>query len=165
MRIEDLLTQAAAAFPNRIAVSHEERQASFQQLDSASSKLASYLRSLRFAPETRIAILFENGIEYVVLFFGLLKAGLVAVPLDTSLGPDSLAKILNDCDARLLFAQIKFRRRIPEMLKDCRSVQHLVADARLTTGREDLQPELLASIIGEPPVYSAPHQPGAGVPR
>lgn len=160
MRVHDLLIQAAKAFPDRIAVSHEDRETSFQQVDRASTLLAEHLRSYQFEPGTRVAILFENGIEYVVIFFGLLKAGLVAVPLDTSLGPDSLAKILNDCDAKLLFGQMKFRRRIPEILKECHSVRHVIADARIATGRDEVHPVLLSSVIGEANAYSGPHVPG-----
>ncbi len=160
MRTHELLTQAAHSFPDRIAVSHEDRQISFRQLDHASDRLADHLRKLNLDPSTRTAILFENGIEYVVIFFGLLKAGLVAVPLDTSLGADSLAKILKDCDARLLFAQMKFRRKVPEIIRDTESISHLIADSNLQSGRETLHPTQLASIIGEPSTYSDPHTPG-----
>ena len=89
----------------------------YSQLESASDRMAEYLQSLSLAPGDRAAVLFENGIEYVILFFAVLKAGLVAVPLDTSLGGDSLARIVADCGARVLFAQMKFRRKLPELLK------------------------------------------------
>lgn len=160
MRTYELLTRAANAFPERIAVSHEDREIRFDQLEHASNLLADHLKTYQFTPGTRAALLFENGIEYVVIFFAMLKAGLVVVPLDTSLGPDSLAKILTDSDARLLFAQMKFRRRIPEILRDAPSIQHLIADAKVSSGRDELHPVLLASIIGEPDSYSSPHSPG-----
>ena len=164
MKVQDLLTQTTRAFPDRIAISHEDRRITFGQLDNASDKVALYLGSLKFNPGERAAILFENGIEYAILFFATLKAGLVAVPLDTSLGGDSLAKILADCDARLLFTQAKFRRKIPELLKDNQSITAVIADKHVGTGRNDLHAVLLETIIGDPSHYSAPHQPGDELP-
>src|SRR5512138_2384085 len=115
MKVQDLLTQTARVFPDRIAISHEDRQLTFARLDKASDQIASHIRTLNINAGERAAILFENGIDYSILFFVTLKAGLVAVPLDTSLGGDSLSKILADCNACLLFTQAKFRRKIPEI--------------------------------------------------
>jgi len=164
MKIHDLLINTAQAFPDRIAVSHEDRRITFAGLNSASDRLAEYLRPLAIKPGDRAGILFENGIEYVVLFFAALKAGLVAVPLDTSLGADSLGKILTDCDARLLFAQTKFRRKLPELLKENKTIRTIISDKHLGTGRDDLPAIPLESIIGDPSRYSEPHQPGEELP-
>ncbi|PWB76161.1 AMP-dependent synthetase, partial [candidate division GN15 bacterium] len=160
MKVHDLLRNAARVFPDRIAVSHEDRRITFGHLNAASDRLAGYLRQLSLNPGDRAAILLENSIEYVVIFFAVLKADLVAVPLDTSLGADSLGKIVADCDARVLFAQAKFRRKLPELLKENTSVATVIADKHVGTGRDNLHPILLESIIGDPPRYSEPHQPG-----
>ncbi len=165
MKVHDLLSNTARVFPDRIAVSHEDRRITFAKLDWASDRLAEHLRQLSVKPGDRAAILFENGIEYVVAFFAVLKAGLVAVPLDTSLGGDSLAKILADCNARVLFTQMKFRRKLPEMLKENQTVCAVIADKHVGTGRDDLRSTPLDSIIGEPSQYSQPHQPGDQMPR
>jgi long-chain acyl-CoA synthetase len=165
MRVHDLLAQTAQVFPERIAVSHEDRRMTYRGLHQSSDRLAEYLKSLHLNKDTRIAILFENSLEYVVLFFAVLKAGLVAVPLDTSLGADSLAFVLTDCDARVLFAQMKFRRKLPEILKQNNTVNTLIADAHISTGRPDLAPVLLSSIIGEPDTYSEPNVPGQDQPQ
>lgn len=160
MRVQDLLIQTARVFPERIAVSHEDRRITFQQLNQASDRQAEFLRDLNLEPGSRIAILFENSIEYTILFFAVLKAGHVAVPLDTSLGGDALGSVLSDCQARVLFAQLKYRRKIPEMLKENTSVQTVIADAHISTGRPELEPVLLKAIIGNHEGYSGPNVPG-----
>lgn len=165
MKVQDLLIQTARVFPDRIAISHEDRQLTFAKLDKASDQIASHIRTLNINAGERAAILFENGIDYAILFFGTLKAGLVAVPLDTSLGGDSLSKILADCNARLLFTQAKFRRKIPELLKDNSAITAVIADKHVGTGRTELHPVLLESIIGDSSQNSEPHEPGDNQPH
>jgi acyl-CoA synthetase (AMP-forming)/AMP-acid ligase II len=133
---------------------------SYRQLDQASDMLGAYLRDCRLEPPARVAILFDNGLEYIVLFFGILKAGLVAVPLDSSLGADSLAAVLADCEARVLAVQAKYRRKVTDLLKDNRVMTAIIADAPIPTGRAYLQTVLLRSIIGELNEYSEPNIPG-----
>ena len=164
MKTHDLLIQTARAFPDRIAVSHEDRRITFANLDSASDRLAEYIRRLPVTPGDRAGILFENSIEYVLIFFAALKAGLVAVPLDTSLGADSLGKILADCDARLFFAQMKFRRKLPELLKESHSIRTVISDRHVSTGRDDLRAVPLDSILGDSSRYSESHLPGEELP-
>lgn len=165
MKVQDLLTQTTRAFPDRIAISHEDRQITFAKLDQASDRVASYIWTLKINAGERAAILFENGIDYAILFFGALKAGLAAVPLDTSLGGDSLSKILADCNARLLFTQAKFRRKIPELLKENSAISTVIGDKHVATGRTDLHPVMLDTIVGEPEQYSDPHEPGDNQPH
>ncbi|MBI5266880.1 MAG: acyl--CoA ligase [candidate division Zixibacteria bacterium] len=154
MKIHDLLIATAAAFPDRIAATHEDRSMSFRQLDQASSRFADHLHRLHPDPDGRVAILFDNSLEYLIAFFGIFKAGLVAVPLDTSLGADALAAILTDCQASTLLVEGKFRRKTAELLRNNPSIATVIASAVVPTGRPDLQPILLPKLIGDPDDYS-----------
>ena len=61
------------------------------------------LRALGYEPGTRIAILSENRPEWATTDFGALAAGMVSIPLYTTLIPEQLAYILNDGGARVIF--------------------------------------------------------------
>jgi long-chain acyl-CoA synthetase len=61
------------------------------------------LRALGYEPGTRVAILSENRPEWATTDFGALAAGLVVVPLYTTLIPEQVAYILNDAEARAIF--------------------------------------------------------------
>lgn len=164
MKVQDLLIQTARAFPNRVAISHEDRQIRYRQLDQASDRVAESLRSRSLDPGTRIALLCENCIEYVIVFFGIFKAGMVAVPLDSSLDPETLAFVLADSEAAVLVAQLKFRRKIPDILQNNRSIRTVVLDGEMTIDRDDLDLIQLKSVFGEPSYYSEIHVPGTDQP-
>ena len=57
----------------------------------------------------KIAILATNSVEYLETFMGGLRAGACVVPLSTMAAADALEKMLDDCDAKLLFLSDQYR--------------------------------------------------------
>jgi long-chain acyl-CoA synthetase len=61
------------------------------------------LEALGCEPGARVAILSENRPEWATTDFGALAAGVISVPLYTTLIPEQIAAILNDAGARVIF--------------------------------------------------------------
>ena len=57
----------------------------------------------------KVAILAANSIEYLETFMGGLRAGACVVPLSTMAAADALEKMLDDCDAKVLFLSDQYR--------------------------------------------------------
>jgi len=131
MKVADLLAQSAARFPQTAAAVHHDRSISFRELYEASSRLANRLRQLDLPDGSRVAILFENSIEYVMAFFGAFDSGLITVPLDTSLAPESLNFILKDSGARVLIVQGKYKRHLDTIIGGNDALQLLISDKPL----------------------------------
>ncbi|MEA2109610.1 MAG: class I adenylate-forming enzyme family protein [Pseudomonadota bacterium] len=58
----------------------------------------------------KLTILLENSLEYVVSYYGILKAGAVAVPFGTDLKPDTLQPLLAELEAKILISSFRFER-------------------------------------------------------
>ncbi len=126
MELFDLLRIGAHISPDEVAVAHGNRKITYRELLLSSAQVGTYLRQCDFPAGSRVAILCENSIEYVIFFFGVFQAGMVAVPLDTSLKADKLRFILNDCQAKALLIQNKFLRYVKEITAENPSLTHLV---------------------------------------
>jgi len=102
MHLFNLLAKTALSYPDNYAVIHHQQKITYRNLTQSVIKLATYLEQINLNKGARIALLFENSIEYVISFFAVLKADYVAVPLDTSLTAQDIIDIINDCQPEVL---------------------------------------------------------------
>lgn len=75
---------------------------SYADIDRLSGRLADGLRQHGLQPGDKVALQLPNMAEFIVAYFGALKAGLVVVPLNPLLRTGELEYHLRDCNAKLL---------------------------------------------------------------
>jgi long-chain acyl-CoA synthetase len=80
------------------------RRFSYGVLNRAIAALAAELSSRRLRRGARIALLGTNSAEYLVAYFAIMRAGLVAVPVNTRLPEATIHFILGDAAAEFTFA-------------------------------------------------------------
>jgi acyl-CoA synthetase (AMP-forming)/AMP-acid ligase II len=85
------------------------REISYEALDAAANGVARALRARGFSRGDRVAILSANRSEYLAAYYGIMRAGLVAVPVNFKFPRATIELILQDCGARLVFCD--FARR------------------------------------------------------
>ncbi len=95
----DLLQRAARRFPARTALVGGEQKLSFAELDAASNRMARALLAQGLHPGDRVAMLCDNSIPMVIAMFGIYKAALVWVPINTALAVDAIGYILEHAQA------------------------------------------------------------------
>jgi long-chain acyl-CoA synthetase len=112
------IAAAAGRFAGRPAIEFihagapdEITTTTYRQLMAAAARWDRWFRDIaQVATGDRVAILSENGAPWIAAYLGVLRAGAVAVPLDTAYSADQVATVLRDCDARILLASA---RRLP----------------------------------------------------
>jgi long-chain acyl-CoA synthetase len=116
--LPSVIERFAATRPNDVALLEGSKQATWSELAGAVERVAGALLSKPRARGDRVAVLAANSIEYVEAFFGALRAGLCAVPLPTLASTESLALMLADCDARILFASSGYREAAETLVRN-----------------------------------------------
>ena len=101
--ITELIAAQAARRPRHPALLQEQRSLAYGALDALMNRVAAALQRDGLVRGDAIAICAANSIEYVVVFLGALRAGIVVAPLAPSNIAASLAAMVADADARLLF--------------------------------------------------------------
>jgi acyl-CoA synthetase (AMP-forming)/AMP-acid ligase II len=128
MLINNFLENSAARLPEKVALIHENTYATYAQINNMANSLARWLISRqteegRSEPEVfktqltqqtkyppRVVLLLENSLEYVASYYGVLKAGAVAVPLSTDLKPDGLRSLLEELEPEIIISSSRFER-------------------------------------------------------
>ena len=98
--IGDLLKRAARRFPDRVAVTDGARRVTFAQIERDANRFANYLAARGLKPGEKISTICNNSVEFVEALFGIHRAGLVWVPINTMLGPSDMDYILGHAEVR-----------------------------------------------------------------
>ena len=73
----DIFERNFQKFGSRDAVIFMDKAMSFNELELASRKFATYLQNLGLAKGTRVAVMMPNVLQYPVVALAVLRAGLV----------------------------------------------------------------------------------------
>src|SRR4051795_8665738 len=82
--LADLIGRAASENPGKIALIDGDRTLTWSELAQAVDRLAAGVAARSLSPGDRLGLLLPNSIEFAVGYFGALRAGLVALPLNTA---------------------------------------------------------------------------------
>ena len=94
MNIAGNLENTAFLSPDRIAVIESDTQISYATLNRDSGQIAAALVDRGVTPGDHVALCAPNSYEWRAFYFGVLKAGAVAVTFSSLLTGDELTKIM-----------------------------------------------------------------------
>lgn len=103
LNLATLLEESARTFPDRLALVQDEVQLSYAELDRFANQVAHLLRGRGVKPGERVALACPNRWEFPAIYFGILKAGAVVVPLNTLLKAGEFEYYLQDSQAVAFF--------------------------------------------------------------
>jgi len=97
-----ILSETAHSAPDRPVAVFDEGRLTYRELDQASDRLAASLTAIGIGPGDPIALQLPNIPQFLISYFGILKAGAVVVPLNVMLRAPEVAFHLGDSGARVL---------------------------------------------------------------
>ncbi len=98
------LVEAAQMYPDRAAVRLDGLILAYPDLDERSARVAGLLGERGVGPGDRVGLVLPNVAEFPVLYYGVLRAGAVVVPMNPLLKAREVEYYLGDSGARLIFA-------------------------------------------------------------
>jgi long-chain acyl-CoA synthetase len=103
LNLSVVLDDAARDTPDREALVFGDLRLSYGFVNTIANQVANLLRSRGIAPGDKVALACPNVPYFPMVYFGILKAGAVVVPLNVLLKRREIAYHLEDSDAKALF--------------------------------------------------------------
>jgi long-chain acyl-CoA synthetase len=132
------VTDSAAQHGEATAVCLDPIELTYSQLDELSARAVRLLRDRGVEPGDRVALMLPNVPAFTVLYYAILRAGAIVVPMNVMLKRREVSYYLGDSGARLIFAVddvrdeaeagaaeagaeaiVLGRGALPELLEDC----------------------------------------------
>nr|NJM02920.1 acyl--CoA ligase [Desulfobacula sp.] len=114
MNIAKNLEVSAFHFPDNMALMDGKAALSYRQANLESNKIAEGLQRLGVSPGDHIALCAPNSNSWLCFYFGILKAGAVAVTLPYAMTQSELTPVLKDCKPKIVFTDDK---KVPDLDK------------------------------------------------
>jgi long-chain acyl-CoA synthetase len=125
LNLATLLTESVKRNPAQTAIIFDDYKMSYGQLQAASNMFAHALLQAGLERGQKVALMLPNIPQFLVCYYGILKAGGVVVPLNVLLKAPEVAYHLEDSDAVILVAWEGFSEAAAGGFKEtptCRSL-------------------------------------------
>jgi long-chain acyl-CoA synthetase len=106
--LSQLLTDAAEKHGARPAVKFDDQVITYDMLNESAARVAGLLRQRGMAPGDRVGLMLPNVPYFVMVYYGILRAGGVVVPMNVLLKRREVRFYLEDSQAKQLFVWHEF---------------------------------------------------------
>jgi long-chain acyl-CoA synthetase len=106
--LHGLLEQTAERYPDRLATIFLGAKLSYRALNEAANRFAHALLTLGVQQGDRVALMLPNCPQFLIAFYGALKAGAVVAAMNPLYTPRELEHLLNDAEAETVVTLSKF---------------------------------------------------------
>ena len=126
MNLRLMLEKAVKRYGEKTAVAMGDRRLSYAQLDEEANKVANALLGMGVKKGDRVAMLLPNSPEFVAIYFGVVKIGGIAVPLDTRYKMDELTSLFDDSQPKVLVGESPTLEPIIPALSRFSYIEHVI---------------------------------------
>ena len=124
--IGEIPAVAAETYGDKTALIVPDRKMSFNELDGLSNRCANALLNLGVKSGDRVTLYSGNSWEWMVGYYGALKAGAVINPINVMLTPREVEFVANDCGASVVMASYEKALSI-QGVKEQSDVREIIA--------------------------------------
>ncbi|MEE2778372.1 MAG: long-chain-fatty-acid--CoA ligase [Acidobacteriota bacterium] len=123
MRIHDYLDLYARETPDATFATFDGEQCTYAEAAVATDRIAFALAESGFEKGDRLGILAKNCLDYVLIYYGAFKAGVITVPLNYRLAGPEWAYIINDAAIKGIIARGELAEAVDQVMDDLETVE------------------------------------------
>lgn len=139
--IDSTFVEQALLRPEAQAICGWNGTFTYQQLNTASSKLASFLVNHGVGPESLVPFCFEKSVWAIVAMLSILKAGGACVAIDPSHPTARIEAILDEIDAKMILTSPKAASVVEKLVGNVLKIDQAFIDSLGHIAQEQWRPE------------------------
>ena len=129
LTLSEALHNSTSRFGNQTSMIYLDHQWTYQELDDLVSRMANLLIDLGIKPGDRVGVQLLNSPQFVFSYFGILRAGAIAVPINPHFIGDDLTYIIKNSGMKLIITGVD---NIPVLTKiGTKNIKVIVTDIKV----------------------------------
>ncbi len=118
--VSSLLAQHSRQFPTRVFIEsiHQGTRITFAEACRVCDRLAHFLKARGLRANDRVAVLSENSLEAILIFYGVLRFGAAVNPINVEESSYNIRQILEDVRPKLVLVHRDFAAERPDVVRD-----------------------------------------------
>lgn len=124
--ISQLFEEQVSKIPDSVALSFEEQNLSYQELNERANKLGFYLQKIGLRFGDRVGIFIERGLELIITIIGITKLGCIYVPLDSKYPRNRLSFFLRNAEPTCVIVSKKIKLELPWVIDEIQILEESI---------------------------------------
>lgn len=124
--IVDLFEYNVQKYPNKIAVTIDDRSITYRKLDEKANQIAQFLVDHDLRKEDVVGLYMDRSLDLIISLFGILKAGGAYLPLNIEYPEKQCLHMLGQSKASFLLGQKRFIRTLNQLQWESTEVKVLL---------------------------------------
>ena len=126
MNIKQMLERPVKEVPRKEAIVCGSRRVTYHELGETSTKIANALIGLGMKKNDHVAILLPHNPDWLINYFGIIKAGGIAVLLNSMFKAPELDSLLRNSDSQILITENSFSQMLSPVLPTLPLLKHVI---------------------------------------
>ncbi len=132
MPVTEMLSRNARMYPDKVSLIEREpalnrrREITWLEFEKTSNRLANALLAQGITRGDRVALIMTNCLEWLPVYFGILKTGALALPLNFRFTAEEIRRCVETVGAKVLIYGPEFTQRIEEIRDQISSVESFI---------------------------------------
>lgn len=154
LTLSEVLHNSTTRFGNQTSMIYLGTEWNYQELDDLVSRMANLLINLGVKPGDRVGVQLLNSPQFVFSFYGILRAGAIAVPVNPHFTGDDLGYIIKNSGMKLIVTGVE---NLPVLSQiNCKDLKVIVTNIRVPFKDNSDYEALDAAIKLESELYKHP---------
>jgi len=118
-----------------------ENEISYKQTFENVNRKASFIKSKKLSKKDAILLVSDNSNFFIENYFGIIKSGVICVPINPALSNNEIKYIIDSLNIKLIFTQNKFLEKINGLICDDVEIYTEYSECNFTEVHENIYSE------------------------